>query len=95
MIPPLVQFLQLFPSLSPCIYLVVIYLLSHVQLFCDPMDYSPPGSSVHGVLLARILEWVAIPSPGGLALLQLIRLSKNAKLITRVTLLLKILHWLT
>ena len=29
---------------------------------CDPMDYSPPGSSVHGVLQARILEWVAMPS---------------------------------
>ena len=28
---------------------------------CDPMGYSPPGSSVHGVLQARILEWVAIP----------------------------------
>ena len=28
---------------------------------CDPMDYSPPGSSVQGVLQARILEWVAIP----------------------------------
>ena len=28
---------------------------------CDPMDYSPPGSSVHGILQARILEWVAIP----------------------------------
>ena len=26
---------------------------------CDPMDYSPPGSSVHGLLQARILEWVA------------------------------------
>ena len=25
------------------------------------MDYSPPGSSVHGILQARILEWVAIP----------------------------------
>ena len=33
--------------------------LSHVQL-CDPMDYSLPGSSVHGILQARILEWVAI-----------------------------------
>ena len=31
-----------------------------------PMDsYSPPGSSVHGVLQARILEWVAIPSSPG------------------------------
>ena len=27
---------------------------------CDPMDYSPPGSSVHSILEARILEWVAI-----------------------------------
>ena len=31
---------------------------------CGPMDYSPPGSSVHGILQARILEWVAFPSPG-------------------------------
>ena len=29
---------------------------------CDPVDYSPPGSSVHGILQARILEWVAMPS---------------------------------
>ena len=27
---------------------------------CDPMDCDPPGSSVHGILQARILEWVAI-----------------------------------
>ena len=27
---------------------------------CDPGDCSPPGSSVHGILQARILEWVAI-----------------------------------
>ena len=27
---------------------------------CNPMDYSPPGSSVHGILQAGILEWVAI-----------------------------------
>ena len=27
---------------------------------CDPMDCSPPGSSVHGILQARILEWVAV-----------------------------------
>ena len=30
------------------------------------MDCSPLGSSVHGILQARILEWVAIPSPGDL-----------------------------
>ena len=30
---------------------------------CNPMDYRvPPGSSVHGILQARILEWVAVPS---------------------------------
>ena len=28
---------------------------------CDPMDWSPPGSSVHRILQARILEWVASP----------------------------------
>ena len=28
----------------------------------DPMDYSPPGSSIHGSLQARRLEWVAMPS---------------------------------
>ena len=33
---------------------------------CDPMDCSPPGSSVHGILKARILEWVAIPFFRGL-----------------------------
>ena len=31
------------------------------QTLCDPMDCNPPGSSVHGILQARILEWVAIP----------------------------------
>ena len=29
---------------------------------CDHMDYSPPGSSVHGILQARILDWVAVSS---------------------------------
>ena len=33
---------------------------------CDPMDCSPPGSFVHRILQARILEWVAMPSPGDL-----------------------------
>ena len=31
---------------------------------CDPMDCSPPGSSVHGISQARILEWVPLPTPG-------------------------------
>ena len=33
---------------------------------CDTRDYSLPGSSVHGILQARILEWVAFPYPGDL-----------------------------
>ena len=40
----------------------VAYLLRHVQLFWDPMVYSPPGSHVHGILNTEywILKWVAI-----------------------------------
>ena len=34
---------------------------------CGPMDYSPPGSSVPGILQARVLEWVAMPSCRGSA----------------------------
>ena len=34
---------------------------------CSPIDNNLPGSSVHGILQARILEWVAIPSPGELS----------------------------
>ena len=32
---------------------------------CDLVDYSLPGFSVHGILQARILEWVAMPSSRG------------------------------
>ena len=32
---------------------------------CNPVDCSPPGSSVHGILQARILEWGAMPFSGG------------------------------
>ena len=35
-------------------------------ILCDPMDCSPPGSSVHEILQGRILEWVPFPSPGDL-----------------------------
>ena len=43
----------------------ILYCARSLQLcptVCDPMDHSPPGSSVHGILPARILEWVAMPS---------------------------------
>ena len=34
-------------------------------ILCDPMDCSPPGSSVRGILQVRILEWIAMPSSRG------------------------------
>ena len=46
----------------------VTKMIVHAQLcltLCDSMDCSPPGSSVHGIFLARILKWVAIPSSKG------------------------------
>ena len=33
--------------------------------FCDPLDCSPPGSSVRAILQARMLEWAAIPFSKG------------------------------
>ena len=39
--------------------------LQSCPTLCDPLDHSPPGSSVHGILQARILEWVAISSSRG------------------------------
>ena len=57
------------PGLPHCRW--ILYQLSHKgspQLCptpCDPMECSPPGSSVRGILQARILEWVAIPFSRG------------------------------
>ena len=39
---------------------VKVKLLSKCPTLRDPMDYSLPGSSVHGIFQARVLEWVAI-----------------------------------
>ena len=43
----------------PCVHAV---LLQSCLTLCNPMDRGPPGSSVQGILQARILEWVAMPS---------------------------------
>ena len=40
--------------------MTLLLLFSCVWLYCDLMDCSPPGSSVHGISQARILEWVTI-----------------------------------
>ena len=47
-------------------YGVAVVLVAQLcQTFYNPIDCSPPGSSVHGILQARILEWVAIPFSRG------------------------------
>ena len=46
-----------------CVCVCVLVAQSCPNL-CNPMNYSPPGSSVHGILQARILEWVTIPFSG-------------------------------
>ena len=53
-------------------------------LLCDPMNCNPPGSSVHGILQPRILEWVAIPFLQGIFPTQ----GSNLSLIC-------LLHWQT
>ena len=45
-----------------------VCMLSHIWLFVIPIDCSLPGSSVHEILQARILEWVAMPSFRGSSL---------------------------
>ena len=57
--------ITLFPSSVMSLlslYMCVCQSLSHATL-CDPTDYSPPGSSVHGIFQAKILKWVSFPSP--------------------------------
>ena len=39
--------------------------LSDPMTLCDPIDGSLPGSSIHGIFQARVLEWVAIPFSKG------------------------------
>ena len=44
----------------------MLFLVTQLCLtLCDPMDCSPPGSSVHRILQARIPEWIAMPSSRG------------------------------
>ena len=51
-------------SASLCVCVCVLSLQS-CPVVCDLMDCSPPDSSVHGILQARILEWAAMPSSRG------------------------------
>ena len=57
---------MIYDSTSSNHLLIVLCLVTHLCLtLCDPMDCSLPSSSVHGILQARILEWVAMPSSKG------------------------------
>ena len=57
-------------TFSPKFRALVLMRAESCPTLCDPVDCSPPGSSVHGILQARILEWVAtfssrdLPNPG-------------------------------
>ena len=41
-------------------WVVVVLVTQSFLTLCNPMDCSPPSSSIHGILQARILQWVAI-----------------------------------
>ena len=43
-----------------CMIVVKVLVAQLCLTLCDPMDHSPPGSSVHGILQAKVLEWRAI-----------------------------------
>ena len=64
---------QLYPTLCDPMNVCVCVHAKSLQLYpplCDPMNCSPPGSSVHGVLQAKILERVAMLSLQGIFLTQ-------------------------
>ena len=52
-----------------CFFACMLSHFIHVQL-CNLMNFSPPAFSVHGILQARILGWVAMPSSRGIFLTQ-------------------------
>ena len=60
-----------FEGMMPCLTNLYVRCLAcsvtqSCLTLCDPTDCSPPGSSVHGILQARILEWIAISSSRGI-----------------------------
>ena len=57
----------IFPIFLPCspVCTLSAKLLQSCPILCDPMDRSPQRSSVQGILQARVLQWVAVPSSRG------------------------------
>ena len=59
-VPLFVKLTPLFREVFP-----LMLVTQSCPTLCDPVDCSLPGSSVHGIFQARVLEWVAIPFPRG------------------------------
>ena len=57
--------MQLKSMYSAAVGFVLCFLTQSCPALCDPVDCSPPGSSVHGIFPARLLQWVAISSSRG------------------------------
>ena len=53
------------PPRKPLKFIIVVVLVTQCLTLCSPTDCSLPGSSVHEILQARILEWVSMPSSSG------------------------------
>ena len=67
-VQPLTKLLHIsspFPSFFDHKKKVKVLVAQSRPTLCNPMDYSPPGSSIHGISQTRILEWVAIPFSRG------------------------------
>ena len=59
--PPSMRFSrQVYWSGVPLPFISTREVTQSCPTLCDPMDCSPPGSSIHGIFQARVLEWVAI-----------------------------------
>ena len=67
-LPLIIMFCQLYLNIFKRLKIIYIYGAKSLQsclTLCNPMDYSLPGSPVHGILQARILEWVTVSSARG------------------------------
>ena len=71
---PFIQFMitqSIYSPISTCfawirlLVCVCVLVTQSCPTLCNPVDCSPPGSSVHGILQARMLEWVAVLLPRG------------------------------
>ena len=62
--------LNQFPWILSLLFTLKVKVLgtqSCLTLFCDPMDYNPPGSSVHGIFQQEYWSGLPFPSPGDLS----------------------------